>query len=422
VKINRALARYLPAPVLVNLGLFIHVLLFNLYLADQGLREDFMGRQTALMTLGTALGTFPWAILVRRFGLRLCGILTTCGLAAALIFRVQAGTVALSGASVLTGLFLGGWLVTNNPAIAALSSGAGGFSLNIGFSIAIGTVGGFVGGSLPGWIQQMIHQLAPGMPSDPVSLKRTAMMTAALPILAATAVLSGIRFPAPHPRSEARLHSSRRFLLRFLPAIALWYAFCAGFIPFFNAYLRNRMGGSVAAIGGAYAFSHLPQAAATLLMPLVIARLGLVRSVVTTQILAALGVLAMLQAQNLTQATLFYTVYISLQVMSEPGLINLLMRGVPVEERPAAMAANLLLLFGINATVGAIAGGLIVQRGYAVLFTALSVTGLAAATLFAFLFRSESLGDSDPRSNAPQNSAGRHESSADAAPDRAAPG
>ena len=46
VAVNRQLARYLPAPVLLNLGLFIHVLLFNLYLADQGLREDFMGRQS----------------------------------------------------------------------------------------------------------------------------------------------------------------------------------------------------------------------------------------------------------------------------------------------------------------------------------------------------------------------------------------
>ena len=85
MKLNRALARYLPAPVLVNLGLFIHVLLFNLYLADQGFREDFMGRQAALLTLGTALGTFPWAAVVRRFGLRFSGVAATFGLAAALI-------------------------------------------------------------------------------------------------------------------------------------------------------------------------------------------------------------------------------------------------------------------------------------------------------------------------------------------------
>jgi hypothetical protein len=417
VAINRALARYLPAPVLVNLGLFIHVLLFNLYLADQGFREDFMGRQAALMTLGMALGTFPWAAVVRRRGLRFTGVAATLGVAAALILRAQAHGMALSGVSVLMGLFLGGWLVTNTPAIAAFSLGATGFSLNIGLSIAIGAVGGLIGGRLPA----LVHELAPNV-ADPVILKRIALMFAAAPVLAATAVLGGIRFPAAPAASHAGLHTARRFLLKFLPAIALWYTFCAGFIPFFNAYLRNRMNGSVAAIGGAYAFSHLPQAAAALLMPLLIARLGLVRSVVATQVLAALGVLAMLQARTLPQAALFYTVYIGLQVMSEPGLMNLLMRGVPTEERSAAMAANLLLIFGINAAVGATAGKLIVTRGYGALFTALSVTGLAAATLFAFLFRRGLPGENDPHSSVVHNSAVPPEPSAGAATDRAAPG
>ncbi len=415
---NRALACYLPAPALVNLGVFIHILLFNLYLADQGFREDFMGRQAALLTLGTALGTLPWAAVVRRCGLRFTAVVATLGLTAALIARAQAAGIALGGVSVVMGLCLAGWLVTNTPAIAALSPGATGFSLNISLAIAVGAAGGLIGGRLPGLVQR----LAPGLAADPVSLKRIALMLAAAPVLAATAVLAGIRFPVPPAASHARLHASRRFLLKFLPAIALWYAFCAGFIPFFNAFLRNRMGGSTAAIGSAYAFSHLPQAAAILLMPLLIARLGLIRSVVTTQVLAAVGVLAMLQAHTLPQAALFYTVYISLQVMSEPGLMNLLMRGVPVEERPAAMAANLLLIFGINAAAGAAAGALIVQRGYGALFTALSVTGLAAAMLFAFLFRRGLPGESDPRSNVVHNSAVPPESSAGAASDRATPG
>ena len=96
------------------------------------------------------------------------------------------------------------------------------------------------------------------------------------------------------------------------------------------------------------------------------------------------------------------------------------MRGVPVAERPAAMAANLLLIFAINAAVGATAGKLIVERGYGALFAALSVTGLVAAMLFAFLFRRGLPGESDPQSNALHNSAFPPEPSAGAATDRAA--
>jgi hypothetical protein len=383
--VNRKLAQYLAAPVLLNLGLFIHVLLFNLYLADLGYREDFMGRQAALLTLGTALGTIPGAILVRRWGLRLTGLLATAGVALTLLMRAQSMGVALSVASVALGLMHGVWLVTNTPAIASLSLGPLGFSLNIGFSIAVGTIGGFVGGRLPGWIGMILSD--PMLSTSPADLKRIALMLAALPVAIAAAVIAQISFPAAPPKDHARIQASRIFLLRYLPVVALWYAFCAGFSPFFNAYLRNRLSAPLPVIGTVFALSHLPQAAAILLMPIVIARLGLVRSVVATQVLAALGVLAMWQARTIPQAAAVYMLYLSLQVMSEPGLQNLLMRGVPAAERPPAMAANLLLMFGINAAVGLGAGRLIVERGYSALFVVLSVTGLAAAALFAFLFQ-----------------------------------
>jgi hypothetical protein len=370
----------------VNFGVTIHVLLFNLCLADRGYRENVMGRQAALMTIGAALATFPWAAVARRFGLHFTSLLTSFGLAAALVLRAQTSGWPLSVASVLTGLFLGGWHVTNTPSIAAFSLEATGFSLNIGLSMAIGALGGLIGGRLPAFILAV----APGAARDLSGAMPLALVAAAIPVFAASAVLAGIRFPETPAASanQSRLHFPRSlFLARFLPAVALWYVFSAGFIPFFNAYLRNQIGGSTAAIGGAYAISMIPQAAATLLMSLVIARFGLIRSVAGTQVLAALGVLAMLGAHTVPQATLFYTVYISLQVMSEPGLSAALMRGVPSEQRPAAMAANLLLIFAINATVSTAAGQLIVTRGYSALFIALSVTGLAAALLFAFLFR-----------------------------------
>lgn len=440
---NRRLAHYLVVPVLLNLGLFIHVLLFNLYLADLGYREDFMGRLAALMTLSTALGTIPGAILARRWGLRATSFFSALALALALILRATPAPAALTAASVALGVAHGVFLVTNAPAIAALSLGALGFSLNVGFSIAIGTLGGFLGGRLPDWI-------APFAPAaGAADLKRFALMSAAIPVTVAAGVVAQIVFPRATPAATtpaaatppaaattpaastppaaaappaARLRASRAFLARYLGVVALWYAFCAGFPPFFNAYLRNRLGAPLPAIGAVYAISHLPQAAAILLMPFVIARLGLVRSIVATQTLAAVGVLAMWQARTIPQAAAVYMTYLSLQVMSEPGLQNLLMRGVPAEERASASAANLLLIFGINALVGLGAGSLIVARGYGMLFVVLSVTGLAAAALFLVQFRRAFPDDSAPLASASQMPPGPRGSSADAASDRAKPG
>ena len=70
VAVNKELGTYLAAVALVSLGMYVHVLLFNLYLADLSFREDLMGRLSGAMALGTALGTLPAAALARRAGLR----------------------------------------------------------------------------------------------------------------------------------------------------------------------------------------------------------------------------------------------------------------------------------------------------------------------------------------------------------------
>lgn len=396
---NRSLAIYLAAVVLVSLGMFVHVVLFNLYLADLSFREDFMGRQAALMTIGTALGTIPAAALARRLALRSTILISLCGLALALALRAQVTGAALGAASLLAGFFLAGWFVTNAPAIAALSSGAAAFSFNIALAIGVGAVGGVLGGHLPGWM--------PG--ATPAEAKRAALMFAALSVAAAVGVIRRLRFPAEAgaERTAAgpslsilRRSAARAFLARFLLAVSLWYAFGAGFLPFFNVYLRNRMGAPVETIGGVFAAAQVVQAIAALLMAPLIARLGLVRAVVFTQLLAAAGLFALWPVRTIGAASTLYVLYLSFQVMSEPGLQNLLMSRVPAAERAAASAANLLLMFGMQALVGAVAGAVIVARGYGALFIALGLTGLAAAALFAALFSGASRPESVPLASA----------------------
>src|SRR5260370_42679910 len=102
--VNKRLALYLAAPILLNLGMFIHVLLFNLYLADLGFREDFMGRQAALMTVGTAAGIIGGALATRRRGLRFTGLMASAGVTFGLLWRVNSSGLALDGASICLGL------------------------------------------------------------------------------------------------------------------------------------------------------------------------------------------------------------------------------------------------------------------------------------------------------------------------------
>ncbi len=434
VAVNRELGTYLAAVVLVSLGMYVHVLLFNLYLADLSLREDLMGRLSGAMTLGTALGTLPAAALARRAGLRATILISLGGLALALALRAVAAGTGLAVASLLTGFFLAGWFVTNAPAIAALSPNTLGpsaepsdarrsataFSLNTALAIGIGALGGILAGRLPGWL--------PG--GSPAAAKRSALLAAAVLVaLGAVAVLR-VRFtptPQPVPAQSGsairnlsrqsrgpqslllRRSPARAFLARFLLGVSLWYAFSAGFLPFFNVYLRNRIGASVEAIGGIFAIAQVAQALATLLMAPLIVRLGLVRAVVVSQLLSAAGLLALWPVHTLGVASALYVAYISFQVMSEPGLQNLLMSRIPADEREAASAANLLLMFGIHALVATAAGALIVARGYAALFIALGWTGVAAAALFAALFARAFRSETAPPANGADSFPARRE-------------
>lgn len=387
---NRALAIYLAAVALVSLGMYVHVVLFNLYLADLSFREDFMGRLTFSLTLGTAAGTVPAAALARRLGLRRAVLISLGGLVAALALRALLVGTGLLAASFLAGFFLAGWFVTNLPAVAGLApketrGRASAFSWNTALGIGVGAGGGVLAGYLPGWLGG----------GSPAAGKRAALLVAALLVAAGMLVIARVPFAkglaadagkaGAGAWSVLRRSAARAFLVRFLLAVALWYAFAAGFLPFFNVYLRNRMGASVQQIGGIFAAGQMAPAAAVLLMAPLVVRLGLLPAIVLTQVLAAACLFSLWPVHTLAPAAALYVLYLSFQVMSEPGLQNLLMSNVPAAERPAASAANLLVMFGIQALVGALAGALIVARGYPALLALLGATGLAAAALSAAL-------------------------------------
>jgi predicted MFS family arabinose efflux permease len=209
------------------------------------------------------------------------------------------------------------------------------------------------------------------------------LVAAAVPCLAFAAV-AGLRLDARAPSQIARETSpeSRRFLLRYVVGVAPWYAFMAGVFPFFNVYLSRVHHASTEAIGGTFAAAQLLQALAVLSMGWWIARLGLVRSVLLSQLLTSLAVLAFLPARSLAAAGVIYTVYVSLMVMPEPALQNLLMDRMAESERAKGAAINEMLALGTNVVVVAGAGWLITRAGYSTLFAVLFGVGLAAMLAF----------------------------------------
>ncbi len=79
---SRSFWTFLPgAENLYDIGLYIFVLLYNLYLLDLGYREDFIGWVSSAMSIGGIAGCLPAAAISRRLGLKQTLIFGSAGVA-----------------------------------------------------------------------------------------------------------------------------------------------------------------------------------------------------------------------------------------------------------------------------------------------------------------------------------------------------
>ncbi len=379
---------FLAAAALFDVGLFIFVLLYNLYLLDLGYREDFLGRLSGVGTLGTVAGTLPAAWIARKLGMRRA-FLAVIGASVTLVAlrAVAGGSGLLLGLAFLWGLIFALWAVLIAPMIAATvaeNRRPKAFSLFFASMIGVGAVGNWIGGRLPLWLHG----------------KQPALLFSAVLIAAAAIPALWIR-SRPMARERARLYPRSPFLLRYLAAFAIWNLATACFNPFTNVYF-HRLNFAVEQIGTLFSASQLCQAGTLLLAPLVIRRLGLVPGIawMMAGTAMALGVLAGQPAG--AGAAFAYVAYMSVQWMSEPGLNTLLMNHVAEEEQGGASALNYLVAFLAQAAAAFVAGPLLAQSGYATVLGGAALLALAAAILFGLVVAG--------RSSAPSSSEARRAS------------
>jgi len=369
--------RFLASASLFNLGNFVFVVLYNLYLLELGMREQALGMITAAMTAGSLAGTWPAWRIARRFDLR--AALLACFSATAAVSLARAWITSpplLAGSAFLGGAMFSLWAVLVAPAVARLTNEAArprAFSLFFAAGIATGVAGGFAGGRLPGWFGEGAFGY------------RMALATGCALMLLALWPARALRVTGAE--TGERSYPSGPFIRRFLVSVAVWSLAVGAFNPFFNAYFARRLGASAASIGSVYSFGQLAQVAAVLLAPMLLRRLGLVRGTAAMQI-AAGGLLAALAAMpELGPAALCYAGYMAAQYMTEPGLYSMLMSRVPPHQRAGASALNFTAIFSANALAAAAAGWAFTRFGYPPVMAAAGGLAVAAGLLLARLLR-----------------------------------
>jgi MFS family permease len=370
---------FLFAENLYDIGLYIFVLLYNLYLLDLGYREDFLGWVTSAMSAGGIAGCLPAAGIVKKLGLKRTVIFGSAGVATLCAMRTAPlGGPWLIGTAFAAGAISSIWAVSLVPMVAALTNvrnRALGYSIWSGWGIGLGVIVGVVAGYMTIWIRKS------GLAAGDVPARQIALLLGS-----GTALLSPLLLMrVPLARAEdtgAKVFPRSAFVNRYLLALAVWSLGVGAFNPFFTAYFSRQLQMSVPRIGIVYSVTQFAELGALLLAPAVMRRFGIVPGISMMQAGAALSLALLATGPPTLAAGVIYAMFGSFQVMFEPATFTLLMSRVEEHQRAGASSLNFFVTSASQAASSAVAGMSIVHFGYRPLLIFASVATAFAAWLF----------------------------------------
>lgn len=405
---------FLAFNLLANVGFGVFQVIFNLYLYDLHLREDFIGAFSAVQTLAMAGAALAMGTLLHRFGTWRCvtyGVSFYLATAFALAWSERPAILfALAAGSGVGQAFL---FTTTMPCVIAWArrdhhqhAAAAAFAL---VSLAT-TVGALLGGWLPTFINRPFpHIVADGVVAYrwtlvagtlvaafgliPLLFMGEARQRLARPDAAATPELA----PAPERRQ------ARHDMLVFVLVGGLLMSLGTGMvIPFYNVYLTT-LGASAATVGYVYALGGLVAGLLALVAPVVGRRWGSLRSSLVLRLSVVPFFALLILTPALPLAVLVYLVRQSSANMAWPLDATFITEVLPGRARTSVFglrsgAWNL----GIAAS-SLVGGRIIVHAGYnwnfvsMIVFTAIPVIAYVAYYLRHPLVRTGQVHSALPR-------------------------
>lgn len=391
--------------MLLAFSMAIQQVLYNLYLVEIGFDEDFIGQVAAAVALGVALGGIPAGLLYDRFGGKHTFRLATLGIALSMAMRalfVQKSWIIIWAST--NGVANAIYFVSIFPFITGQSSSRERAHL-YGANIAVWTgfmmLGSFIAGLLPGLWGNVLPS------SDLILDQRLSLLLAAVLCACAILPLSFIR------REELQKNSPRRRLLPSSHSLqtilrGILVLFLTGMViglttPFYNVYFKRIFAADDMVIGSLFSLSQVMGLISAFFLPYLVRRFGLILGPSLVLGLNAPFIFAVGLPMPFLAIAIVFLFSAGMERLGEAPLMNLIMEAVPVDDRGAMSGVRLISSYGAQALAGVIGGWLVIQRGYAWLFTLAAAVQLGAALSIWLLFRSQSLNLETIRSESPQH-------------------
>lgn len=385
---------FFSAALLYEAGFGLYFFLFNLYLLDLRFDEKAIGLINGALSLGLLTTTLPVGMLSRRIGNQ--RLLLICFLVAPLLGVLRAIWIretAQIWLAFAAGLVMSIWTVCFLPVSASLTSERNRASaIGLIFSVGIGATA--LGSAACGYLSHGIALLDPAFGAAEV--KRIVLLIScgisalgSVPLLRLSPCVS-----PPASGREVRLWNPgllrSSFLRRYLPCMALWTSLLAAFVPFASVYFERQRHVALTQVGLIFSVSQMTQLGAGLLLPAIVSRLKMMRSIFVTQLGTALLLIAVVAVAPPAVSVVAFVLYSALQWMGSTACYTLLMNAVPEADRSAASAMTMFCNSLGGACATSVAGALLVRFHYAPVLLSMAVGEAALAILFQFALQDHS--------------------------------
>lgn len=393
----REIKLYLIYTLLVNLGIGVYVLIFNLYLERIGFRPDFIGLFNAVQTVAMGVVALGIGYLINRVGTWRCiaygsvfFLITSIGVAltgnaAAILALGALNGAATAFVTVPTMPFIIEW----TPAEARSSVAALCFSLT-SLSMMLGSLIG-------GWSPRLFSVLGGVAVDSTLAFRGTLIFGIALAALGLPPMwlMRAAREPrsrflgptaALPPLTSSKRRQVRRDLVVFV-AVGLCLSFGAGaVVPFYNVFLSS-VGARPGEIGTIFSLASAVAALVGLAAPLAARKLGTLPAILLVRISPAPFFFLLALSPTVGLAAVAMSVRTSSANMGWPIDSTYIAEILPPEARANAFSFRSGAWNLGYALASFIAGEVIVSVGYVPTFVAFGVTIVVSTLGFVYYFR-----------------------------------
>ena len=395
---NRNIKMFMLANVLIQVGMGVFLVMYNLYIKELGFPETLNGKIISMISLASAIMLIPAGYLSDRLGRK--GIIITGAIFAAgtLFYRsLVTGEQSLVYAAFFTGLFMALVQVSGVPFLAENSTASERMNLfSIHFSLmTIASVVGSLGG---GVLADALHII--GNISTVDSIMYVLIIGAIIFTMGIVPLFQLKPIQIEEDTEEHKVEQEGNAPTGFRKNLKVIVLFGVAnlligtgsglVIPYLNLYFSNRFNASNTYIGLILSLGSAMTAVAMLLGPALVKKVGKVKALVIFQLLSIPFLFITGYTNSLIIASIAFLMRQALMNAGNPIQSAIAMELVQDKYKGLANSVN-QMVFNVGwASTGAISTGLVMTFGfywgYAYTFTITGILYIIASTYFYLLF------------------------------------